>query len=175
MLIKIGSKNRPKVGAVEEAIINYSSIEDPKFISVSAPSDVSEQPTSFDETIQGAINRAKNAFGDCDLSVGIEDGLMEVKYVRSGYMNFAVCAIYDGDGVYLGFSPAFEHPFKPAKLIFGEKLDLNQAYLKAGLTDNPNLGAAEGVLGLLSNKKITRQEYTKYGVIMALINWEFKD
>ena len=55
MKVVVGSKNKTKVGAVEKVW------KDAEITSISVPSGVSAQPFSDEETMQGAINRAKRA------------------------------------------------------------------------------------------------------------------
>ncbi len=78
MKINVASKNPVKVGAVREIIRDYELLRDSSVSSYVADSGMSEQPRSLAETVQGAINRAKNAFNDCDYSFGIESGFMEL-------------------------------------------------------------------------------------------------
>ena len=94
--IKIGSQNKVKIGAVTEILRDYPHLAHAALESVDASSEVSDQPKSLDETIQGATNRARNAFRDCDYSIGLESGLMLVPNTKTGYMDVCVCAIYDG-------------------------------------------------------------------------------
>src|SRR5574342_3631 len=108
MKINVGSKNEIKVSAVKETVSNYSIISDAEISGMEVPSGVSEQPKSLEETVQGAINRAKGAFNGCDLSFGIESGIMQVPKTKTGYMDFCACAIYDGKDMHLGLSSAFE-------------------------------------------------------------------
>ena len=91
-IINIGTKNRPKIEALEDLLKDYPILKDYKVKAVNASSEVAEQPLSLDETIQGAINRAKNSFRDCDYSVGIESGLMQVPHSKSGYLEFCASA-----------------------------------------------------------------------------------
>src|SRR3989338_6992451 len=97
MKIIIGSKNPQKVAAVEEIIQDYDFLKNAAVDSVAAASEVSDQPLSLDETIQGAVNRACNAFKNCDYSIGLESGLMRVPQTKTGYMDFCACAIFDGE------------------------------------------------------------------------------
>ncbi len=55
MKVVVGSKNKTKVGAVEKVW------KDATITSLSVPSGVAAQPFSDEETMQGAINRAKRA------------------------------------------------------------------------------------------------------------------
>jgi len=53
-----------------------------------------------------------------------------------------------------------------------EGLDMTQASNRAGLSTNPKLGSAEGLIGILTKGRITRKDYTKHALIMALAQIE---
>ena len=114
MIINIGSKNLIKVEAVQEILKNYSHLKMAEIIATESESGVNNQPKSLEETIKGAMNRAKNSFNNCTYSFGIESGLMTVPHTKTGYMDVCVCAIFDGKEYYLGLSSAWEPPKKIA-------------------------------------------------------------
>ena len=127
--IGVGSTNPVKVNAVKDIIPGYSILSGGEVVSVNTPSQVSEQPKSIAETVQGAKNRALAAFGGHDLGFGLESGLIEVPGTKTGMMDCGVCAIYDGEDYSIGISSAFECPPKVMELVHKEGLDLNQAFL----------------------------------------------
>jgi len=172
MKIIVASKNQVKVEAVKEAIQDYDFLAKAEIFSSEPSSNVSGQPKSLDETINGAMNRAKNAFKKCNYSFGVESGFIRVSKTKTGYMNVTACAIYDGKNYHIGLSSAFECPLKVTKLIFEEGVDLNQAFYNVGLTKNPKLGSSEGAISILTKGRLTRKEYTKQAITMALINLE---
>ncbi len=172
MKIVVGSTNNVKVEAVREAIRDYDILSNAEVSGVDVNSEVSEQPKSVDETIQGAMNRAKNAFRDCDYSFGIESGLMQVPNTKTGYMDVCACVIYDGQNYHVGLSSAFEYPREVTRLVFEEGLEINQAAYRTGLTKNPKVGSAEGAIGILTRGRLIRKDYTKQAVAMALIHLE---
>lgn len=130
-------------------------------------------PKNIQETVNGAIQRAKEGLQDCDYSFGLESGMMEVIGSRSGYMETAVCAVYDGTNIYLGFSPTFEWPKEVTKLILEGNMDASKAFKHLNLTQHEKLGAEEGgLVGWLTEQRMPREDYTKYGIIMALIQLE---
>lgn len=170
MIINIGSKNLIKVEAVKEILDDYRHLRLANIIALDSLSEVGNQPKSLDETINGAMNRAKNAFKNCDYSFGIESGLMAVPNTKTGYMDVCVCAIFDGKEYHLGLSSAWEAPKKVADLMLKEGLDMNDAAFKAGLTKNPKVGSAEGLVGIVTKGRLTRKEYTKEAIRTALIH-----
>ncbi|MEA1929786.1 MAG: inosine/xanthosine triphosphatase [Patescibacteria group bacterium] len=171
MKINVGSGNKVKVSAVEELIQDYPHLKDAEIISVPVESDVSDQPQTLEETVRGATNRAKKIFDHCDYSIGLESGLMHVPQTKSGRMDVSACAIYDGKEFHLGLSSAWEVPRAVAKYI-DDGLDMNEAALKAGLTDSPNLGSQEGLVGVLTKGRLTRKAYTMESIRTALIHLE---
>ncbi len=172
MRIIVGSKNPVKVEAVREVLRDYNIFKDYQLISFEASSGISEQPKSLEETINGAINRANNSFNDCRYSFGIESGLMEFPRSKTGKMDICVCAIYDGDQICLGISRGFEFPLIVNKKIHEEGIDANEAFYLAGITNKIKIGNEEGAIGLLTKGRVSRKDYTKDAIQMALIQIE---
>ncbi|MES2213668.1 MAG: inosine/xanthosine triphosphatase [Patescibacteria group bacterium] len=180
MKICVGSGNGIKQNAVRELIPLYRIFDRlDVFTAANIPSGVSEQPKSLNEIITGAKNRARGAFGhgsgDVTWGFGIESGLFEVPHTKSGMMDICACVIYDGTDYHIGLSSAFECPPKVIELIHSQGMDLNDAFKAVGLTENPKLGNSEGAVGLLTNGRVNRVDYTKQAIIMALIHLENAD
>lgn len=172
MKIIVGSKNPIKVGAVAESLLLYPHLAGAEVFGVEASSGVSDQPKTLEETVQGAINRAKAVFKDCDYGFGLESGLMAVPSTKSGFMDVCVCAIFDGSECYLGLSSAWEAPKAVMKHMLKDGLDMNDAAFKAGFTKDPKVGSAEGLVGIVTKGRLTRKEYTKEAIRTALIHLE---
>jgi len=174
MIIAVGSTNKAKVLAVKEVLLDSVYFSKVKVIEFSVSSDVSDQPISLQETIQGAKNRAKNAFEKCDCkySFGIESGLMEASGTASGYLHVSACCIYDGINYHTGLSTGFEIPPQILELILNKKMDLSQACLHSGISSNTKIGSTEGLIGVLTKGKIDRKEYSKQCVIAAVLQLE---
>ncbi len=173
MKIIVGSKNHAKIHAVSEILHEYPHLTEAEVIGAEAASGVSNQPKSLEETVLGAKNRAKEIFNTCDYSIGIESGLMHVPGSKSGYMDVCVCAIYDGTEFHIGFSSAWEFPdVSTTDLMVKEGLDMSQAINRAGMTKNPQIGSAEGAIGILTKGRMDRKEYTKQALRTALIHLE---
>ncbi len=174
MKIIVASQNPEKVKAVEETIKDYPFLAGAIVESVSITSGVADQPQSLEETVRGAVNRAKAAYDECRYSIGIESGLFSVPYTQSGSMNVCVCAIYDGKEIYLGLSPAFEPPKKVIELM-QKGLNMSDATKAAGLTDKDHIGSSGGIIGLMTHGRLDRLTATKQAVITALIHLENTD
>ncbi|HTM68128.1 MAG TPA: inosine/xanthosine triphosphatase [Candidatus Binatia bacterium] len=172
MRIHVGSKNEVKVGAVREVAAEYPCIAGADIVGVDAPSGVASQPTSLDETIRGAINRAKACFDGAELSFGIESGIVPVPHTKTGHMDVTACVIWDGREHHLGLSSLFECPKDVTDLILSGECDMQTAFLRCGYTANPSLGSAEGAIGILTKGRVTRKDYTMQALRMALIHLE---
>jgi len=171
MKLAIGSKNQIKIAAVREAIMLYpEQFSDPELVPVKVDIEEFGHPKSLEETVKGAVDRAKAAFVDCEYSFGIEGGLMAVPQTKTGFMEVQVCAIYDGENIHLGLSSGFEWPKKVFDLIMNKGMDGSQAVREAGLTDHEKIGAAGGVISILTQGKTARQTELKHAVLMALIH-----
>ena len=175
MKINIGSKNKAKVDALKEILKEYPDFLNAEIISKDVGTGVADQPKSLDETIKGAMNRAKNCFDNCEYSVGLESGLMKVPETKTGYMDFTACAIYDGKNFHLGLSSAFEYPIELTKHVLDNGTDISAAAKKLGFTKSDTIGAEEGMIGILTKGRLNRKEYTKQAIRTALIHLENKE
>lgn len=169
MKIIVASTNPQKIKAVADLIPKYNFLVGSSIEGKNIDSGVSNQPKSLEETVQGAINRAKSAFIDTDYTFGIESGLMKVPQTKSGIMDVCVCAIFDGKNIHLGLSSAFEPPQKIVDLMHNG-MDMSEACIEVGLTCNPKLGSSEGLIGILTHGRMDRLAYTTQAVTTALIH-----
>ncbi len=119
--IIVGTMNPAKLEAVKEILQDYSHLKDATVVGVKANSGVSEQPKTLDETISGAMNRARGAFSDCTYSFGIESGLFPVPHTKSGYMDVCAVAIYDGKDFHLGLSSRGNFPIPRSSISCSTK------------------------------------------------------
>ena len=151
------------------------------------------------ETVAGALNRALGAFRDgADLGIGIESGLM---LSPLGWMNFTAAVICERDdgifpngatsgglhslvdfngnslafqkGFHFGHSSAFPLPNSVTNRMLSLEMELDKAVHDAGLVDVKNIGKVEGgFLGVLTNGRISRTQYSTVALQMALISYE---
>ena len=171
MKINVGSTNQAKIEAVTEVVGDYPMFKNAEVVGVEVTVELFGHPKSLAETVNGAIERAKKAFVDCDYSVGIEGGLMAVPHTTTGYIEIGVCAVYDGTRHALGFSSGMEWPTKVTELILAG-YDGSQALRETGLTAHTKVGTAGGGSGILTEGRMDRKATMKQGLIMALIQFE---
>ncbi len=165
MNIAVGSTNPVKVKAVESVfrrVYGEVIVE-----AVPASSGVPAQPFG-EETIAGAINRAKCAFAPekFDMGVGIEAGLFKVGGEVELTIDIQYCAIYDGSWLTLGCGSGFEYPPVVLDEVLGGKEVGDVMSRVAGVED---LGEKQGAIGFLSRGMLTRTQLTEQSVFMALI------
>lgn len=165
MKVAVGSKNPVKVNATRNILEKiYGEVE---VISVDVDSEVPHQPFGIDETVKGAINRAKNAYSnDFDISVGIESGLMETPNSITGYIDLQWCAVFDGDKITLGVSSGFEYPPTVIEEVLEGK-EVGDVMDK--VTGVDNLGQKTGAVSYLSKGMLDRTENTEQCVLTAMI------
>jgi inosine/xanthosine triphosphatase len=164
MKINVGTHNPLKVRATRNVLEQIYTSVDVEGIEVD--SGVRDQPIGLDETIEGAVNRARNAFMDVDLSVGIESGLLKTPHSLTGYLDLQWCAIYDGERVTLGVSAGFEYP--PAvmeKVLQGHEV----GEVMDQVTGVEKLGQKTGAVSYLSRGLLDRTGNTEQCVLMAMI------
>lgn len=181
MIIRLGSINPVKIQALQETITDYKFLDGAVIVAEQCSSGVSEQPKSLEETMMGACQRALKLYKDCSYSVGIESGVFELEHIyykdNIPYMHYVMydicaCVFYDGRTFYNGLSSGWEVPMPVARGILTKGLDMDQAAYKAGLTDKARVGREEGLVGIMTNGRVTRKQYTKQAIQMALIHLE---
>lgn len=165
MIIHVGSQNQVKIEAVKEVLATYDFLLKAEVISVNVDSGVAAQPLTLEETVSGAQMRAVRSFPGSNLSVGLESGAHQI--LNGKYVELTACVIYNGKKVHVGYSSAFEIP-PPMVRLLQEGLNLEEASVQVGLTSNPHIGQAQGLIGILSHGRLTRKEYTKQAIITAL-------
>lgn len=166
MKIIVASKNPVKVNAVKIGYERMFPNGAASFEGVSVPSLVSDQPLSDEETLRGALNRAKHAkaeFSDADYWVGIEGGIAE----QEGEMTaFAWIVIQSQEGIGRARTGAFFLP-PPVVALIKEGKELGEADdIVFGASNSKQQG---GAVGLLTQQVIDRTSLYVEAVIMAFI------
>lgn len=165
MRLAAGTTNQAKLQAIYNIFNDGANI-----IPCKVPSNVSEQPFSDEETIQGAINRAKNAIAetDADIGIGLEGGVNESLH---GLMlcNWGALVIRE-------FS---EQPF-----IAGGARIVLPAYISQRLRNGEELGPVmddfcqqenirshEGAIGIFTDGQVNRVEM--FTQVVKLLKGQF--
>lgn len=169
MKIVVGSTNPLKIKAVKNVFSQIYSENNLEIFGKKANSKIPAQPFDI-ETIEGAINRAKEAIHDIDidLSVGLEAGLFHFPLTLTGYLDIHWCAILDRKGrTTLGCSPGFELPPKVIHQIIKEDKEVGGAMdMFLGMR---NIGRKMGAIGHLSKGVLERINLNESAIMMAMI------
>lgn len=169
MRFAVGSKNPAKLSAVRLAAAKvFPGGEEHAVEGVSAPSGVSDQPKSAEESMRGATNRARAALAadaEADYGVGLEGGIEKVgdQWFECGWI--AVVRRSDGGRqVGLGTSARFQISQKVAAELFaGREL----ADVVDELSGKSDVRSSQGMMGIVTNGVLPRAECYEHGVIMA--------
>jgi len=172
MNVGVGSKNQTKVNAVADLLKEYPMFAGAEVEGVAVQVEEFGHPKNIEETVAGAVDRAKQAYVGHDYGFGIEGGLIAVPQTKTGYMEVAVCAIYDGKDVHLGLSQGCEWPRKVTHSILYEGLDGSQAMKKHGITAHEKIGEQEGFINIVTNGRTTRTKFNQTAIMMALVHLE---
>ena len=165
MMVQVGSLNPVKIQATRNVLEKfYTNIT---VSSVSVQSGVPDQPIGMDQTIEGAVNRAKEAYvPESDLGVGIESGLIGAPHTITGYVDMQWCAIHDGEKTTLGVSAGFEYPPSVVEEVLSGK---EVGDVMDQLTGVDDLGEKMGAVSYLSQGLLDRTGNTEQCVLMAMI------
>jgi inosine/xanthosine triphosphatase len=190
--IAVGSKRGPKLKAVEEALVAFSSTlatgASVEVVGVQVKSGVSHTPSSREELMRGARQRAEAVVelsqqngADWQYFVGLEGGLDVVhegaspeemlrhsRWRQNGIRRVFLeswAYVSDGASGHYGRSGSIELPEALAHEVLESGVELSVAIDKfAGAV---GIRDAQGAWGVLSNNFITRQEAFRIAVIAA--------
>ena len=164
MHVVVGSMNPVKVEATQLAFAAF--FGDVEVEPLNVASGVKPFPTSEEETLQGALNRARAvaaARPEADYSVGIEAGIVEVAGYR--FVRAYAAVLRDGE-LGLGGSAAFQVPPRLLARIDPEREESKQAIdQELGRT---NVFRQEGAVGILTRRRLDRTTVLRDAVICAL-------
>jgi inosine/xanthosine triphosphatase len=174
-MVRVGSTNEPKLAAVRLALAPFA--PQARVEGVAVDSGVPGQPVGFEEIVRGARNRARRAASvDCDLGVGIEDGLVELPDGAGGRraMNLGCAALAAGERVWLGFSSGFAYPPECSRAALRERVPIGELFDDLWRRRRGEGGALPsartlGNVGRLSLGVLPRSEYARHAVVCALL------
>jgi inosine/xanthosine triphosphatase len=177
-VVAVGSTNPVKVAAVRavlERVAPTARVEP-----TSVPSTVRDQPFGDNETIRGAVARARGAreATGADLGIGIEGGVVEV-VLEHTLRTCAWAAVIDASGRQgVGGSLAMPLPPAVASLVRDSGLELGVAMDR--FTGEHDTKHRQGAVGILTAGLVDRQAAYEVLVTYALAPfltpelWEFR-
>ncbi|MFS0780518.1 DUF84 family protein [Bacillus sp. 1P06AnD] len=166
MIISIGSKNPAKI----EAVLSMMDEAKDELIAVDADSGVSEQPFSDEETIQGAINRAKASLKETEsnVAIGLEGGVVQTPF---GLMlcNWGAL-VREGEEPIIAGGARIPLPKEIAeKLLDGNVL----GPVMADYTKKKNVSKEEGAIGVFTDLYVTRSQMFEHIMKMLFGQYYF--
>ncbi|KAK1637489.1 inosine triphosphate pyrophosphatase-like protein [Colletotrichum phormii] len=174
--IIVASKNPVKVQAAKLGF--ESALPEATYTvrGISVPSGVPDQPLSDEETLQGALNRARNAREtekNADYWIGLEGGIDMPSDQNAPIMNFAWIVVISRDGrVGKARTGAYYLPEESAAYL-RQGMELGHADdLIFGQTNSKQ---SKGSVGMLTDGVIDRTSYYHHAVILALIPFKNKN
>jgi inosine/xanthosine triphosphatase len=166
--VAVGSQNPVKVAAVRAVLAKVAPRAHVEGIAVA--STVPDQPVGDDETIRGAIARARAAreATGAELGVGLEGGV--VMNANGSMRTCAWAAVVARDGRQgVGGSLAMSLPTPVAALIREEGLELGAAMDQ--LTGASGTKHGKGAVGILTAGLVDRQQAYEVILAYALAPW----
>jgi non-canonical (house-cleaning) NTP pyrophosphatase len=93
MKVGIGSKNKTKVSAVADLLKDYPMFNGAEVFGVDVKIEQFGHPKSIDETVAGAVDRAKQAYIGNDYGFGLESGLKQFHKQKQATWKF-LCVLF---------------------------------------------------------------------------------
>ena len=164
MKIIVGSKNPTKVNAVQDVF------PDDIIVGIEVDSHVSPQPFSDQETITGAINRARQCAESEEnvIGIGLEGGVMYVE--EQLYLcNWGALVLPDGETYTASGARVLLPKEIELELTKGVELGIimDQYAKKSGVSKK------EGAIGVFTNDLLTRQEMFAQVVTLLKGQWKY--
>lgn len=166
MKMAVGSFNPAKVEAVR-IIFNQDEL-----VTIKVDSGVSEQPFSDEETIEGAVNRAKNCLNesDAELSIGLEGGVVDTKHGMF-VCNWGALVTRKNEVFIAGGARVLLPDSIANRLRAGEEL----GPVMDDFTQSNNIRKKEGAIGIFTNNRVTRAEMFQHIVRMLAGQYEYNE
>ncbi|MFB7139150.1 DUF84 family protein [Gottfriedia sp. NPDC056225] len=164
MKITIGSLNPTKVGAVQNVFKDFS------VSGIKVPSNVSDQPLTDLETMNGAVNRAHNArlARGSDIGIGLEGGVI-IENDKLFLCNWGAL-VYENDVVLASGAKIL----LPSEFISDLQNGTELAVLMERYTNEKDIRSKEGAVGIFTNGRITRTQIFEHICELLLGQYEFK-
>jgi len=162
--VTVGSTNPVKINSVKKAFEKI--FRDVEVQGIKVKSGVSNQPIGFDETLNGAENRARACMREgVDFSVGLEGGIAKEK---GKWFSFGVCYIIRRDNKKgIGVTSWFQLPKKVIEKIQKDKKELGEVMDE--LENDTNTKQKGGAISFFTKGIKDRTKLYEEAVINALI------
>jgi inosine/xanthosine triphosphatase len=169
MKVAVGSKNSAKITAVEEG---FQFIQlNAEVLPVDVESGVSSQPFSDEETIRGAIQRAKRSLsaGEAEIGIGLEGGVTETP---QGLLlcNWGALAEIGKEPLVAGGARILLPKEIAERLRAGEEL----GPVMDEFCRRKQIRQKEGAVGIFTNGLVTRKDMFFHVMKLLLGQWLYR-
>lgn len=168
MKVAVGTTNKAKLEAIRSVFLDGVEI-----IPCKVPSNVREQPFSDEETIQGAMNRAKNALVEvnADLGIGLEGGVTETK-IGLMLCNWGALVLREkiNEPYVAGGARIVLPEYISNRLRNGEELGI----VMDDFCQQKNIRFHEGAVGIFTNGQVNRVEMFTHVVKLLKGQYEYE-
>jgi len=178
IVVALGSENGAKIRATQlglESIFNRNKNDNEKteikIIGCSVPSGIRDQPLSDQETMQGAINRAKAALEknpEAQYGIGMEGGIHHITEPVDKWFECGWIVVVDRNNVdHIGIASTarFELPNKVMHEILVNHKEL--AEIMDALTKKTDIRSNEGAMGVFTNSILHRDLIYSHALVFA--------
>ncbi|KAF0985129.1 hypothetical protein FDP41_000168 [Naegleria fowleri] len=188
VVVVVASSNPVKVNCVKEAFSKVFPLNNKEqecsgmeYISLSVPSQVSDQPQTLSETLKGATNRAHNARQEYmkrenlsleDLQqqliyfVGIEGGIEDEG--NDQVVSCACCVVIESISGYVSHAKTSSF-YLPPEIVRLLRQGMELGHANDLVFNKTNSKHETGAVGLLTREIVTRSSYYEQALILALI------
>ncbi len=166
MKVIVGSTNSAKIEAVSKAFLRMFKEAEVDVTGIKVDSGVASQPRGMEDTIQGAINRARGALEEvagADLGVGLEAGLFEIN--GDWFTGGIVAIIAPNKEPSIGISTMIK-VHKDIMISVDNGKDLGTAINEYFQVTNAQHQG--GYFGIMTNQRLTRESVFRDACIAAL-------
>lgn len=166
MIVAVGSHNPAKVDAVKNCFTDgcYT------VVPMDVPSGVSNQPFSDEETIKGAINRARSSLlaGNANMGIGLEGGV--VKTAFGLFLCNWGALVVEGEEPIIAGGARIKLPSEVAeRLMNGEEL----GPVMDDYTKQNNVRHKEGAIGIFTKDAVSRSQMFEHIMHMLIGQYRF--
>lgn len=179
--LAVGMINPPKVNAALVGIKKALKGEEMSIYEYEVRSGVPLQPVGDEETLRGAIARAKGAYDSHtkkhgvppDFAIGLESGVAASILCYSDLESFSWIAVYDGKMLGRARTSSVIMPPPITHLILEEGMEMTAAF--DYFFDTTDFNSSGGSIGHLTGGTISRATYYEQAVIMAFVPFLWGD
>lgn len=147
MRILVGSKNPTKIQAVKNVF------QTAEVGSLEALSKVSAQPFSDEETMKGAVNRARQCAAEGCIGIGLEGGVMEIN--GNMYLCNWGALVDENEKVYLASGARIPLPQEVTEQL---KNGIELGEVMDEYASKKDVRSNEGAIGIFTKEKVNREE-----------------